>query len=119
DEVGGSSPLPPTINDLRLYLGPSRSAALLEVIVLVRGDDRPVLAIHAMPMREKYRRLCRRLTMAKKNYARTLAGEPITDELVRGRCPVMAYTRHLTGPEDAPGSPSGSAVRGILASVVL
>jgi hypothetical protein len=44
-------------DDLRLYLGPSRSAALLEVIVLVRGHDRPVLAIHAMPMREKFRRL--------------------------------------------------------------
>jgi hypothetical protein len=43
--------------DLRLYLGPSRSASLLEVIVLVRGDARSVLAIHAMPMREKYRRL--------------------------------------------------------------
>jgi hypothetical protein len=44
-------------DDLRLYLGPSRSAALLEVIVVVRGGDRPDLAIHAMPMREKYRRL--------------------------------------------------------------
>lgn len=44
-------------DDLRLYLGPSRSAALLEVIVVVRGSDRSELAIHAMPMREKYRRL--------------------------------------------------------------
>jgi hypothetical protein len=44
-------------DDLRLYLGPSCSAALLEVVVLMRAGDRPVLAIHAMPMREKYRRL--------------------------------------------------------------
>lgn len=43
--------------DLRLFLGPSRSGSLLEVIVVVRGDDLPELAIHAMPMREKYRRL--------------------------------------------------------------
>jgi hypothetical protein len=43
--------------DLRLYLGPSRSASLLEVIGLVRADDRPLLVIHAMPMRAKYRRL--------------------------------------------------------------
>ncbi len=44
-------------DDLRLYLGPSRSGSLLEVIVVVRGGDRPALAIHAMPMRGKYRRL--------------------------------------------------------------
>ena len=44
-------------DDLRLYLGPSRSGSLLEVIVVVRADDRPELAIHAMPMRTKYRRL--------------------------------------------------------------
>jgi hypothetical protein len=44
-------------DDLRLYLGPSRSASLLEVIVVVRGGDRSELAIHAMQMREKYRRL--------------------------------------------------------------
>jgi hypothetical protein len=43
-------------DDLVLHLGPSRSASLLEVIVLRRGDLRE-LAIHAMPMREKYRRL--------------------------------------------------------------
>jgi hypothetical protein len=43
-------------DDLILHLGPSRSASLLEVIVL-RRDDLPGLAIHAMPMREKYRRL--------------------------------------------------------------
>ena len=44
-------------DDLRLYLGPSRSASLIEVIVIVRVDGRSELAIHAMPMREKYRRL--------------------------------------------------------------
>jgi copper oxidase (laccase) domain-containing protein len=43
-------------DDTRLYLGPSRSAALLEVVVIVR-DDGPELAIHAMPMRTKYQRL--------------------------------------------------------------
>lgn len=43
-------------DDLILHLGPSRSASLLEVIVL-RRDDLPGLAIPAMPMREKYRRL--------------------------------------------------------------
>ena len=44
-------------DDLCLYLGPTRSASLLEVIVVVREGDRPELAIHAMAMREKYRRL--------------------------------------------------------------
>jgi hypothetical protein len=44
-------------DDLRLCLGPSRSGALLEVVVVVRGGGRPELAIHAMPMRERYRRL--------------------------------------------------------------
>jgi hypothetical protein len=44
-------------DDLRLHLGPSRSGSLLEVIVIVRGSGRSELAIHAMPMREKYRRL--------------------------------------------------------------
>ena len=43
-------------DDLRLYLGPSRSASLIEVVVIVRRG-RSELAIHAMPMREKYRRL--------------------------------------------------------------
>ncbi len=42
--------------DTRLYLGPSRSAALLEVVTIVR-DDGSELAIHAMPMRAKYQRL--------------------------------------------------------------
>ena len=44
-------------DDLRLYLGPSRSASLLEVIVIVRGSGRSELVIHATPMREKYRGL--------------------------------------------------------------
>jgi hypothetical protein len=44
-------------DDLRLYLGPRRDAALLEVITIVRGEDRGELAIHAMPMRDKYRPL--------------------------------------------------------------
>ena len=44
-------------DDLRLYLGPTRSASMLEVIVVVREGDRPELAIHAMAMRDKYRRL--------------------------------------------------------------
>jgi hypothetical protein len=43
-------------DDTRLYLGPSHSAALLEVVTIVR-DDGPELAIHAMPMRAKYQRL--------------------------------------------------------------
>lgn len=43
-------------DDTRLYLGPSRSAALLELVTLVRADGTEV-AIHAMPMRPKYRRL--------------------------------------------------------------
>jgi hypothetical protein len=43
-------------DDARLYLGPARSAALLEVVTIVR-DDGSELAIHAMDMRAKYRRL--------------------------------------------------------------
>ena len=42
--------------NLRLYLGPSRSGTLLEVVVVVREAE-PELAIHAMSAREKYRRL--------------------------------------------------------------
>jgi hypothetical protein len=42
--------------DARLYLGPSRSADLLEVVTIVR-DDGSELAIHAMKMRAKYQRL--------------------------------------------------------------
>jgi hypothetical protein len=43
-------------DDTRLYLGPARSAALLEVVT-IRRDDGSELAIHAMPMRAKYQRL--------------------------------------------------------------
>lgn len=43
-------------NDTRLYLGPTRNAALLEVITIVR-DDLSELAIHAMAMRSKYQGL--------------------------------------------------------------
>ncbi len=44
-------------DDLRLYLGPSRSGMLLEVIDLMRSEDKTELVIHAMPMRAKYRPL--------------------------------------------------------------
>lgn len=43
-------------DDTRLYIGPSRSADLLEVVTIVR-DDGSELAIHAMQMRPKYQRL--------------------------------------------------------------
>jgi len=43
-------------DDTRLYLGPSRSADLLEVVTIVR-DDGSELVIHAMGMRAKYQRL--------------------------------------------------------------
>jgi hypothetical protein len=43
-------------DDTRLYLGPARSADLLEVVTIIR-DDGSELAIHAMKMRPKYRRL--------------------------------------------------------------
>jgi hypothetical protein len=43
-------------NETRLYIGPARDAQLLEVVTIVRGD-RVELAIHAMKMREQYRRL--------------------------------------------------------------
>ena len=39
-----------------LYLGPSRSGAMLEVVKAVRGDGSELL-IHAMPIREKHKRL--------------------------------------------------------------
>lgn len=42
--------------DLRLYLGPRHTGALLEVIALHR-EEAPELVIHAMDMRPKYRRL--------------------------------------------------------------
>ena len=37
-------------DDTRLYLGPSRTAELLEIVTIVR-DDGSELAIHAMKMR--------------------------------------------------------------------
>ncbi len=40
----------------RLYIGPARDATLLEVVTVVR-EGHPDLAIHAMKMRRKYRRL--------------------------------------------------------------
>ena len=43
-------------DDARLYLGPARSGELLEVVTIVR-DDGSELAIHAMRMRPKYRKL--------------------------------------------------------------
>lgn len=43
-------------DDTRLYLGPSRSADLLEIVTIVR-DDGSELAIHAMTMRMKYQLL--------------------------------------------------------------
>jgi hypothetical protein len=43
-------------DDTRLYLGPARNADMLEVVTIVR-DDGSELAIHAMKMRPKYRRL--------------------------------------------------------------
>ena len=43
-------------DETRLYLGPSRSAQLLEVMTIVSADGSE-LAIHAMPIRAKYQRL--------------------------------------------------------------
>jgi hypothetical protein len=43
-------------DDLRLYLGPGRSADLLEIVTVVR-EAAPELVIHAMKMRSKYQRL--------------------------------------------------------------
>ena len=42
--------------DTRLYIGPARDAALLEVVSVIR-EDGTELAIHAMKMRRKYERL--------------------------------------------------------------
>jgi hypothetical protein len=44
------------IDDIRLYLGPARNAALLEVVTIPQVAG-PELAIHAMRMRAKYRHL--------------------------------------------------------------
>jgi hypothetical protein len=43
-------------DDTRLYLGPGRSADLLEIVTILR-DDGSELVIHAMKLRSKYRRL--------------------------------------------------------------
>jgi GNAT superfamily N-acetyltransferase len=43
-------------DDVRLYLGPARNADLLEVGTIIRSDGTE-LAIHAMRLRRKYRRL--------------------------------------------------------------
>lgn len=43
-------------DETRLYLGPNRSAAWLEVVTIVR-EDGTELVIHAMQMRSKYQRL--------------------------------------------------------------
>lgn len=43
-------------DDTRLYIGPARNSALLEVVTIIR-DDGSELAIHATPMRAKYQRL--------------------------------------------------------------
>lgn len=43
-------------NQTRLYLGAARNAELLEVVTIAR-DDRSEVAIHAMKMTPKYRRL--------------------------------------------------------------
>jgi hypothetical protein len=43
-------------DDIRLYLGPSRSADLLGIVTIVR-DDGSELAIHTMTMRAEYQRL--------------------------------------------------------------
>jgi hypothetical protein len=43
-------------DDTRLYVGPSRSADLLEVVTIARNDGSE-LVIHAMRMRPKYRPL--------------------------------------------------------------
>lgn len=43
-------------DDTRLYLGAGLAGALLEVVTILRGDATE-LAIHAMPMRPKYRPL--------------------------------------------------------------
>jgi GNAT superfamily N-acetyltransferase len=40
----------------RLYLGPGRNAALLEVVALVQGQKSQMI-IHAMKMRSKYRKI--------------------------------------------------------------
>lgn len=41
-------------DDRRIYLGPARDARILEVVTLL-GRGRRELAIHAMPIRRRYR----------------------------------------------------------------
>ena len=43
-------------DDTKLYLGPARNAELLEIATILL-DGGSELVIHAMPMREHYRRL--------------------------------------------------------------
>jgi hypothetical protein len=43
-------------DDTRLYLGAGTAGAVIEVLMIIR-EDGGELAIHAMPMRPKYRRL--------------------------------------------------------------
>jgi hypothetical protein len=43
-------------DDVRLYLGPARNADLLEAGTIIRSDGTE-LAIHAMRLRPRYRRL--------------------------------------------------------------
>jgi hypothetical protein len=43
-------------DDVRLYLGPARNADLLEVGTIIRSDGTE-LALHAMRLRPRYRRL--------------------------------------------------------------
>jgi hypothetical protein len=43
-------------DDVRLYLGPAQNADLLEVGTIIRSDGTE-LAIHAMRLRPRYRRL--------------------------------------------------------------
>jgi len=68
--------------DTRLYLGPARSADLLEVVPVVRADGSE-LAIHAMEDATEVRAsVGRRLSVAKKTYGQTASGVPLTDEKI-------------------------------------
>ena len=42
------------VNDVTMFIGPARSGALLEVGVVGLDDDDDPVAIHAMPLREKF-----------------------------------------------------------------
>src|SRR5687768_1612562 len=68
-------------DDMRLYLGASRSAALLEVLSPVRTGLRARDPRHA-DAGEVPPPAPRRMTMAKKTHGRTRSGKPITDDLV-------------------------------------